>query len=186
MILIIDNYDSFVYNLVQRIGALWYETQVVRNDAISVEEIEQLNPSHIIISPGPGNPDQAGISLAVIKHFHDIPLLWVCLWHQCIVQAFGGNIIADIPMHGKSSMIHHDGNGVYATLPQQFVAWRYHSLIAEKESLPDCLTLSAWDDDGVIMGVRHKQYPIEWVQFHPESIMTPEGTTLLQNFILQK
>ena len=186
MILIIDNYDSFVYNLVQRVGALWYETQVVRNDAISVEEIEQLNPSHIIISPGPGNPDQAGISLAIINHFHDIPLLWVCLWHQCIVQAFGGNIITDTPMHGKSSMIHHDSKGVYATLPEQFVAWRYHSLIAEKKTLPDCLTLSAWDDDGVVMWVRHKVYPLEWVQFHPESIMTPEGLALLHNFILQR
>lgn len=192
MILVIDNYDSFTYNLVQYIGeiGLWgYETasdlRVFRNDRITIDEIKKLPPTHIVISPGPGTPLNAGISNEVIKVFQGkIPILGVCLGHQCIGHVFGARIInAPRLMHGKTSEIYHDGKGVYQDLPNPFVATRYHSLIIDPDTLPDCLELSSWTQEGEIMGVRHKELDLEGVQFHPESILTVVGKDLLKNFI---
>ncbi len=185
MILMIDNYDSFTYNLVQYLGELGADIQVLRNDKISVAEIEKLNPEKIVISPGPCTPDKAGISCEVAAHFSGkLPLLGVCLGHQSVCAAFGGKIIkAQKLMHGKTSMIHHDGKTLFKDLPNPFEATRYHSLIVEKASLPDCFEISAWTDEDEIMGVRHKESWIEGVQFHPESILTASGKLLLKNFL---
>ena len=185
MLLMIDNYDSFTYNLVQYFGELQADVQVHRNDKITVAEIEKLNPSHLVISPGPCTPNEAGISMEAIKYFAGkIPILGVCLGHQSIGQVFGGKIVhANAIMHGKTSMIHHNGQGVFKTLPSPFEATRYHSLVIERETLPNCLEVSAWTDDGEIMGVRHKELPVEGVQFHPESILTRHGHDMLRNFI---
>jgi len=181
----IDNYDSFTYNLVQYLEELGEELKVYRNDKITVAEIEKLNPSRIVVSPGPGTPHDAGISEAVIKHFAGkLPILGVCLGHQAIGEVFGGKIIrAKSIMHGKTSKIHHDGKTIFAGLPNPFIATRYHSLVVEKETLPDVLEISAWTDDGEIMGLRHKELKIEGVQFHPESILTSSGKPLLANFL---
>ncbi len=190
MLLMIDNYDSFTYNLVQYFGELGAEIRVFRNDAITLAQIAELAPSHIVISPGPCTPTEAGISLEAIKYFGGkIPLLGVCLGHQGIGEAFGGKVIrAKRVMHGKISAIHHRGQGVFTDLPDPFNATRYHSLVIEQESLPDCLEITAWTEnpDGSmeeIMGVRHKTLAIEGVQFHPESILTEYGHQLLQNFL---
>jgi anthranilate synthase/aminodeoxychorismate synthase-like glutamine amidotransferase len=185
MILIIDNYDSFTYNLYQYIGEISPNLIVYRNDQISIEEIEKLNPERIIISPGPCTPREAGISIDVIKHFAGkIPILGVCLGHQAIGSAFGGRIIRSPEiMHGKTSLIYHDGKTIFKGLANPFEATRYHSLIIEKESLPDCLTVTAWTSNGIIMGIRHKKFMIEGVQFHPESILTKVGKDLLKNFL---
>jgi para-aminobenzoate synthetase component II len=185
MILMIDNYDSFTYNLVQYLGELGEELVVKRNDEITIEEIEKLNPSFLMISPGPKTPNDAGISLKVIEHFKGkIPIFGVCLGHQSIGQAFGGDVVqAERLMHGKTSLIHHDGQTIFKDIENPFTATRYHSLIVKKETLPDCLEVSAWTDEGEIMGLRHKEYAVEGVQFHPESIMTSSGKMLLRNFI---
>jgi para-aminobenzoate synthetase component 2 len=185
MILIIDNYDSFTYNLVQYLGELKAEMKVYRNDKISIGEIEHLDPRRIVISPGPCTPDEAGISVEAVKHFAGrIPILGVCLGHQSIAQAFGGRIVrAAVVMHGKISQIHHDSRTIYRKLGNPFVATRYHSLIVERETLPDCFQVSAWTQDGIIMGIRHKQLSVEGVQFHPESILTKVGKQLLRSFI---
>jgi anthranilate synthase/aminodeoxychorismate synthase-like glutamine amidotransferase len=185
MILVIDNYDSFTYNLVQYLGELGEELQVHRNDKIEVTEIEALKPNRIVISPGPGTPDQAGISLGVVKFFSGkVPILGVCLGHQAIGQAFGGKVVrAPYLMHGKTSEVCHDNRTIFKGLPYRFPATRYHSLIVERKSLPKCLEVSATTTDGLIMGLRHKEYPVEGVQFHPESIMTHEGKQLLANFL---
>ena len=185
MILMIDNYDSFTYNLVQYIGELGVEVKVVRNDAFTLAEIEQLAPQIIVVSPGPCTPNEAGISLAVISYFAGkIPILGVCLGHQSIGQAFGGKVIrAERLMHGKTSPVFHDGKGVNANMPNPFRATRYHSLLVEKESLPDCLEVTSWTEEGEIMGLRHKEYAVEGVQYHPESIMTEQGKKLIENFI---
>ena len=185
MILMIDNYDSFTYNLVQAFRELGADMQVIRNDQIDVDGIRALAPSALILSPGPGNPDSAGVTLAAIKEFAGkIPLFGVCLGHQSIAQAFGGRIVhAKQLMHGKTSRIHHDGRGVFAGLEQDFPAMRYHSLAVERESLPDCFEISAETEDGEIMGLRHKTLPIESVQYHPESIGTPEGMKQMRNFV---
>lgn len=187
MILVIDNYDSFTYNLVQYLGELGQEIVVKRNDAIDLPGIEELSPDHILISPGPCTPNEAGISLGVIRHFKGrIPILGVCLGHQAIGQAFGGDVVrAGKLMHGKTSPIHHDGQTIFKDIPSPYTATRYHSLIVRKETLPDCLEISATSDEGEIMGLRHKAYPIEGVQFHPESIITDHGLTLLRNFLGQ-
>ena len=185
MILMIDNYDSFTYNLVQAFRGLGADMQVIRNDQIDVDGIRALAPAAIILSPGPGNPDSAGVTLAAIKEFAGkVPLFGVCLGHQSIAQAFGGRIVhAKQLMHGKTSRIHHDGRGVFAGLEQDFPAMRYHSLAVERESLPDCFEISAETEDGEIMGLRHKTLPIESVQYHPESIGTPEGMKQMRNFV---
>ena len=190
MLLMIDNYDSFTYNLVQYLGELGADVAVHRNDQISIEEIEKMNPERIMISPGPCTPNEAGVSMAVIKHFAGKkPILGVCLGHQSIGQVFGGKIIhAREIMHGKTSMIHHKGVGVFSGLRNPYEATRYHSLVIEKETMPDCLEVTAWTEnaDGSmdeIMGVRHKEYSIEGVQFHPESILTEHGHDLLKNFL---
>ncbi len=185
MVLMIDNYDSFTYNLVQYLGELGAEVEVFRNDEISVDGIRGLGPAGIVVSPGPCDPDKAGISLAVIKELAgEIPILGVCLGHQCLGQAFGGTVVAaDKLMHGKTSPISHDGRGVFAGLPQGFVATRYHSLVIERDSLPAELEVSAWSDDGEIMGLRHRELAVEGVQFHPESILTVQGKGLLANFL---
>jgi anthranilate synthase component II len=190
MLLMIDNYDSFTYNLVQYLGELGEDVQVVRNDALSVEEIRRLAPARIVISPGPGTPDQAGVSLELIaKLGAQIPILGVCLGHQSIGQVFGGKVIrAEAIMHGKTSPIFHAGKGLFAGLPNPFIATRYHSLIIEKASFPDCLEVTAWTQhaDGTvdeIMGLRHRTLPIEGVQFHPESILTEHGHDQLRNFL---
>ena len=186
MILIIDNYDSFTYNLVQRLGELDpdREVRVFRNDAITVPEIEELAPERIIISPGPCTPNEAGISVEVAAHFAGkVPLLGVCLGHQAIAQAFGGRIRrAERLMHGKTSEVYHDGRGVYAGLPNPFTATRYHSLIVERETLPEQFEVTAWTDRNELMGIRHREHPLEGVQFHPESFLTYDGPQLLQNF----
>ena len=184
MILMIDNYDSFTYNLVQAFRELGADMQVIRNDQIDVDGIRALAPAAIILSPGPGNPDSAGVTLAAIKEFAGkVPLFGVCLGHQSIAQAFGGRIVhAKQLMHGKTSRIHHDGRGVFAGLEQDFPAMRYHSLAVERESLPECFEISAETEDGEIMGLRHKTLPIESVQYHPESIGTPEGMKQMRNF----
>ncbi len=185
MILMIDNYDSFTYNLVQYMGELGADLEVFRNDQIAIAEIEKLNPHKIVISPGPCTPSKAGISKEVIKHFAGrIPLLGVCLGHQSVVEAFGGEIIkAKKLMHGKTSMIQHDGKTIFKGLPNPFVATRYHSLVVNRANLPDCFEITAESDDQEIMGVRHKELAVEGVQFHPESILTVHGKDLLKNFI---
>ena len=185
MLLVIDNYDSFTYNLVQYFGELGAETVVRRNDAIDLAGIESLAPAGIVISPGPCTPNEAGISLDVVRHFAGrIPLLGVCLGHQSIGQVFGGNVIrAPRLMHGKTSMIHHDGRGLFAGLSNPFVATRYHSLIVERETLPAVLEVSAWTEEGEIMGLRHRELAVDGVQFHPESILSGEGKSLLRNFL---
>ena len=185
MILVVDNYDSFTYNLVQYLGELGATMRVARNDKITVEEIERLEPEGIVISPGPGNPDGAGISLALIRRFHETtPILGVCLGHQAIGQAFGGTVSrARKQMHGKTSRIHHDGRGVFAALPQDFEATRYHSLVVLDQGFPAELEISARAEDGEIMGLRHRRFPVEGVQFHPESILTGQGKALLRNFL---
>ncbi|AGT30528.1 anthranilate synthase subunit II [Geobacillus genomosp. 3] len=185
MIVMIDNYDSFTYNLVQYLGVLGEELFVKRNDEITVAEIERLHPDFIMISPGPCTPNEAGVSLEAIAHFAGkIPILGVCLGHQAIAQAFGGRVIrAPRLMHGKTSSVYHDGETIFRGVPIPFTATRYHSLIVEKETLPDCFVVSAWTDEGEVMAIRHKTLPIEGVQFHPESIMTSHGMQLLKNFI---
>lgn len=190
MVLMIDNYDSFTYNLVQYLGELGAEVEVVRNDQTDIASIERLSPSHIVISPGPGTPDEAGISVEVVRAFAGrIPILGVCLGHQSIGQAYGGRIVhAGRIMHGKTSMIHHRDVGVFRGLPNPFEATRYHSLVIEKASLPDCLEVTAWTEDeggGIdeIMGIRHREHAVEGVQFHPESILTQCGHDLLRNFL---
>jgi len=185
MLLMIDNYDSFTYNLVQYFGELSQEVVVYRNDEVSLEEIAEMRPAHIVISPGPCTPDEAGISVPLVQRFAgEIPILGVCLGHQSIGQAFGGKIVhAKQVMHGKVSLIHHECKGVFSGLQEPFEATRYHSLVIERESLPDTLEVTAWTDDGEIMGVRHRRLPVEGVQFHPESILTQQGHELLGNFL---
>ncbi len=191
MLVIIDNYDSFTYNIVQTIGASSLESgikediRVFRNNKISIEAISDLNPERILISPGPCTPEHAGISIEAIRHFSGkIPVLGVCLGHQSIGAAFGGTVVrASRIMHGKTSPVFHDNKGVFEGLPNPFDGMRYHSLIVEKESLPDCFEVSAWTVEGEIMGLRHKDLDVEGVQFHPESIMTPDGIPLLRNFM---
>jgi|SRR5215813_11378787 len=185
MLLVIDNYDSFTYNLVQYLGELGESIEVRRNNEVTVRDIEKLDPSRIVISPGPGTPDDAGISLEVLKIFGDkLPILGVCLGHQAIGQAFGGRVVrAPNLLHGKSSVIRHDGKTIFSGLSQDFAAGRYHSLVVERETLPDCLAVSASTPNGTIMGLRHRGLKIEGVQFHPESIMTQEGKKLLANFL---
>ncbi len=186
MLLMIDNYDSFTYNLVQYLGELGQEIRVFRNDKITVKEIEDLDPEYIVISPGPCTPKEAGISVEAIRHFAGKkPMLGVCLGHQSVGAAFGGEIIrADRLMHGKTSQIHHTGDGIVLNgLPNPFEATRYHSLIVRRDNLPDCFEITAWTDDEEIMGLRHKEFNIEGVQFHPESILTREGMALLKNFL---
>ena len=187
MILMVDNYDSFTYNLVQYLGQLGEELIVKRNDEITIKEIEELNPDFLMISPGPCSPNEAGISMEAIEYFAGkIPIFGVCLGHQSIAQVFGGNVVrAERLMHGKTSEIFHDGKTIFANLPNPFTATRYHSLIVKKETLPDCFEISAWTAAEEIMAIRHKMLPIEGVQFHPESIMTKHGLDLLQNFINQ-
>jgi anthranilate synthase/aminodeoxychorismate synthase-like glutamine amidotransferase len=185
MILVIDNYDSFTYNLVQYLGELGAEMRVFRNDEITVEEAGALKPEKVLVSPGPCTPKEAGISCDIIREFGPrLPLFGVCLGHQSIGDVYGGNVIrAARLMHGKTSPMIHEGKSVFKGLPSPFVATRYHSLIIERESLPDCLEITAWTAEGEIMGVMHKEHPVHGVQFHPESILTTEGKKLLQNFL---
>ena len=186
MLLVIDNYDSFTYNLVQYLGELGAQMQVRRNDEVTIEEIENdLKPERILISPGPGNPDEAGVSLKVLESFSEkLPILGVCLGHQAIGQFFGGKVVrAPVPVHGKYVEVCHDGAGVFASLPYRFKAARYHSLIVERAGLPPELEVSATSPDGLIMGLRHRKLKVEGVQFHPESILTSDGKKLLQNFL---
>ena len=194
MLLVLDNYDSFTFNLVQYLGELAgayplaCELRVERNDALSLEQIRELAPAAILISPGPGDPDQSGVCLEVLQKLSPtIPTLGVCLGHQAIAQVYGGKVVrAKELMHGKTSPVHHSDQGVFAGLPNPLTATRYHSLIAERESLPDCLEITAWLDDGTIMGLRHRDFPhIQGVQFHPESVLTQEGHALLANFLRQ-
>ena len=188
MILIIDNYDSFTYNLVQYLGELGAEMNVVRNDKMQPEEIGGLAPSHIVISPGPCTPNEAGISMEVIKQYGPrVPTLGVCLGHQAIGQVYGGKVVrSGMIMHGKTSSIRHNGKGIFEEVPVPFEATRYHSLIVERESAPQDLEITAWTDDGTIMGLQHREYPVFGVQFHPESILTDAGKTILQNFLSLK
>ena len=185
MILLIDNYDSFTFNLYQYLGEFGMEIQVHRNDRISLEEIERLAPQSIILSPGPGNPKSAGICIDAIKRFTgSIPILGVCLGHQSIAEALGGKVVhAPSIFHGKTSEIYHDNSGIYEGMPQGIEVGRYHSLIVERETLPDCFQISSWTKDGIIMGIRHKEHITEGIQFHPESILTPQGKQLLKNFV---
>jgi anthranilate synthase/aminodeoxychorismate synthase-like glutamine amidotransferase len=185
MIVLLDNYDSFTFNLYQYLGELGAAIRVVRNDEMSVGEILGLEPERIVISPGPGTPDQAGISLELVREAAGrVPLLGVCLGHQALGQAFGGTVVrAPELKHGKTSEIRHDGRILFAGLPDPFVATRYHSLVVHPDTIPDCLELSAWTEDGLVMGLRHKQHFLEGVQFHPESILTPNGKALLGNFL---
>jgi anthranilate synthase/aminodeoxychorismate synthase-like glutamine amidotransferase len=187
MLLMIDNYDSFTYNLVQYLAEIGQEVKVVRNDKISIEEINKLNPQYIVISPGPCTPNEAGISLELIEAFKGkIPILGVCLGHQSIGQAFGGKIVhAQTIMHGKTSKISHNNKGVFRGIKNPFVATRYHSLVIDRESLPNCFDITAWTDDNEIMGIKHKELAIEGVQFHPESILSEHGHDLLKNFLDQ-
>lgn len=185
MIFVVDNYDSFTFNLVQYLGELGASLVVRRNDEITVQEIRELRPDRILVSPGPCTPKEAGISVELIQEMAgEVPILGVCLGHQSIGEAFGGKVIrAPFLMHGKTSLVKHDGQSIFAGLEQDFVATRYHSLIIERESLPEELQISAWTDDGIIMGVRHRSLPVEGVQFHPESILTKSGKQLLANFL---
>jgi anthranilate synthase/aminodeoxychorismate synthase-like glutamine amidotransferase len=185
-VLLVDNYDSFTWNLYQYLGELGADTTVVRNDEITAQGALARRPDHIVISPGPGTPDQAGISLELIRAAAGhVPVLGVCLGHQALGQAFGGRVgRAPVLMHGKTSEIHHDGRTVFRGLPQPFTATRYHSLIVERESVPECLEVSAWTEDGTVMGLRHRELALEGVQFHPESILTRVGHDLLRNFLL--
>ncbi|MBM3705443.1 MAG: aminodeoxychorismate/anthranilate synthase component II [Actinobacteria bacterium] len=184
-ILMIDNYDSFTFNLVQYLGILGENIKVRRNDRITVEEIEMMNPSKIVISPGPGRPENAGISKELIKSLYEkFPILGVCLGHQCIAEVFGAEIInSGIVFHGKTSMIHHDRKSIFYGIPNPFEAARYHSLIIKNDTLPEQFEVSAWTDSGIIMGIRHKKFRLEGVQFHPESFLTKEGLNILKNFI---
>lgn len=188
MLLLIDNYDSFAYNLFQYLSELGEEVWVVRNDRVSLGEIETRSPQRIVISPGPGTPEHAGISNDVIRHFGNrLPILGVCLGHQCIGYSYGARVDhANEIKHGKSSLIYHDGKGLLIGLPNPFPAIRYHSLAVMGDDLPDCLEVTAWTSNGIIMGLRHRQFPVEGVQFHPESIMTEVGKDLLKNFLNQK
>ncbi len=185
MLVLIDNYDSFTFNLYQYLAELGVEPQVVRNDAMTAEAIAAMAPERIVISPGPGAPRQAGISIEVVRRFAGVvPILGVCLGHQCIGEAFGAIVEgAGEIVHGKLSQVHHDGKGVYRGLPNPFPATRYHSLAVRRDSMPACLEVTAWTDSGVVMGIRHRELAVEGVQFHPESIMTPTGKTLLKNFL---
>ena len=185
MLLMIDNYDSFTFNLVQYFGELGEDVRTYRNDEITIEQIEKLNPARICISPGPCTPHEAGVSVPVLQHFAGkLPMLGVCLGHQSIGAAFGGKVIrAKQVMHGKTSPLQHTGVGVFKSLPSPYTIIRYHSLAIERDSLPDCLEVTAWTADGEIMGVRHRQYPVEGVQFHPESILSEHGHALLKNFL---
>ena len=184
-VLLVDNYDSFTYNLYQYLGELQAEVEVVRNDAVTVDEVLAREPRAVVISPGPGTPDQAGISLELIRRAAGrVPVLGVCLGHQALGQAFGGRVVrAPKLMHGKTSEIHHDGRTVFAGVPQAFTATRYHSLVVARETVPECLEVSAWTADGVVMGLRHREHALEGVQFHPESILTRAGKDLLRNFL---
>jgi anthranilate synthase/aminodeoxychorismate synthase-like glutamine amidotransferase len=188
MLLLLDNYDSFTYNLAQYLGELGCELLIARNDAIAIEQIAALAPSHICISPGPGTPHEAGISKQVIAHFGKrIPILGVCLGHQCIAEAYGGKVVrSSHVMHGKASLIHHDGVSILSGLPMPFEAGRYHSLIVEADSLPSCLKVIARTDSDEIMALRHGEFPVYGVQFHPESILTPDGKKILANFLALK
>jgi len=185
MLLLIDNYDSFTYNLFQYLSELGEEVVVVRNDKTTLDEIEKSRPQRLVISPGPSTPLRAGISNEVIKHFGPrLPILGVCLGHQCIGYSYGGQIgQANKIMHGKSSQIYHNGQGILTGLPSPFSAIRYHSLVVQREGLPDCLEVTAWTEDGTIMGLRHRKFPVEGVQFHPESFMTEVGKDVLRNFL---
>lgn len=185
MVIVIDNYDSFVYNLAQYLGELGWEPLVYRNDRVTLGEIESLRPSHIVISPGPGTPLDAGISNDVIRHFGGIvPILGVCLGHQCIGHVYGGHFArAPLPTHGKSSLVYHDGKTVYQGLPRPLEAGRYHSLVIAENTIPEVLELSSMTGDGIVMGLRHREYTVEGVQFHPESIMTGTGHRILKNFL---
>ena len=185
MILMIDNYDSFVYNLVQYLGEMGEEVRVHRNNQITIAEIEAMNPDHILLSPGPCSPNEAGICLDLIRHFQArIPIFGVCLGHQAIGQAFGGEVVrAPRMMHGKTSLVYHQGQGVFTGLKNPLTATRYHSLAVKRETLPDCLQITAETDRGEIMGLRHRDYPVEGVQFHPESILTEHGHDMLRNFL---
>jgi anthranilate synthase/aminodeoxychorismate synthase-like glutamine amidotransferase len=185
MILVIDNYDSFTYNLVQEMGEMGAELEVVRNDQATLDDIRAMNPSHIVISPGPGTPDDSGVSQDVLRYLGETtPILGVCLGHQCIGQVYGG-VVKRAPrlMHGKTSMVYHKRDAMFKGVPSPFEATRYHSLIVEEATLPDCLMITAFTDQGEIMGVRHKQFPVYGVQFHPESILTKYGPRILQNFL---
>lgn len=185
MILLIDNYDSFTYNIYQFMCELGAQVEVLRNDEATIKEIDLMAPERIVVSPGPKTPSEAGVSVDAIRHFGPrLPVLGVCLGHQCVGQAFGGEVVpAGEIMHGKTSLVHHDGQGVFAGLPSPFQAIRYHSLAIDRDCLPEDLQVSAWTEQGVIMGVRHADHPVEGVQFHPESIKTEHGKTLLRNFI---
>ena len=185
MILMIDNYDSFTYNLVQYLGVLGYEVEVRRNDKITLDEVEKMRPERIVISPGPGTPQSAGITIPIVERFYQrVPILGVCLGHQAIGASFGGQVVrAGRLMHGKTSEISHDGKTIFHNLPDPFSATRYHSLAIDREGLPDCLEVSAEAEDGEIMGLRHRQYPVEGIQFHPESILTNVGMDILKNFL---
>jgi anthranilate synthase/aminodeoxychorismate synthase-like glutamine amidotransferase len=185
MILMIDNYDSFTYNIVQYLGQLGQVVHVHRNDEITLDKIKELVPDAIFLSPGPCSPIEAGITVEVIRKFHQyIPIMGVCLGHQSIGYAFGGNVVrADRIMHGKTSQIFNDGKTIFKGLPNPFTAGRYHSLLVEKVSLPSCLEISAETEDGEIMGIRHQEYPVEGIQFHPESILTPQGKRIIKNFL---
>ncbi|HLP17098.1 MAG TPA: aminodeoxychorismate/anthranilate synthase component II [Bacteroidota bacterium] len=188
MFLIIDNYDSFTYNLVQYMGELHADMKIVRNDKITLDEIHELRPEGIVISPGPCTPKEAGVSVPVITRFApDIPILGVCLGHQSIGEAFGGNVVkAEAVVHGKTSTVHHNGKGIFQGIPQDFTAARYHSLVISQKNFPEALEITALSDDNTIMGVRHRTYPVFGVQFHPESIATQFGKTMLENFILRR
>jgi anthranilate synthase/aminodeoxychorismate synthase-like glutamine amidotransferase len=185
MLLVIDNYDSFTYNLVHLIGHWTSELMVVRNDAVSIENIEQINPDGILLSPGPGRPEHAGVTESIVRRFGEhTPILGVCLGHQAIGHVYGGAITyAPTLMHGKTSQIRHDGNTIFENLEQNFIATRYHSLVVDREDLPDCLEVSAETRDGVIMGLRHRSFPVEGIQFHPESVLTREGPILMANWL---
>lgn len=184
MILLIDNYDSFTYNVADLLAQLGPEVRVVRNNEMSLGEIDQINPSHLVISPGPGRPEQAGMTVDLIRHFAGkIPILGVCLGHQAIAQVFGGEVVRTQPVHGKTSQIIHDAKGVFSDLPSPFLATRYHSLVVRQEGLPSDLEVSAKTESGEIMGLRHRKLPVEGVQFHPESILSEHGAQLFRNFL---